>query len=316
MDKALAGAPIASRTTVSHVPVVVGGQSSAGIALEPTGPYPSIVSGRPASGTGEVVLGSVLARDLHVGVGDRVSLATDGGAGDATVVGLAVFPRFAAYDGAEKTGLGEGVAMTPAEAESLGAQVDPALELLQLARGTDVDAATRDLDARLTSAARDLGLPIEAGNASSWKITRPPEPDGLTGYRDLGSLPIIFAGLLALVTGGATAHVLISSVRQRRTELGVLRAFGFDRRQVRRSIAWQASATALVALVVGIPLGIVVGRAGWHVFADRIGVVPSVAMPVWLVAVVPVVLGLANAVALLPARRATRAPAALALRTE
>ena len=72
-----------------------------------------------------------------------------------------------------------------------------------------------------------------------------------------------------------------------------------------------------IALVVGIPLGIVVGRWLWDLFAVQIDAVPY--PTVSMTSVVLVALGtllLANVVAALPARAAARTPTALRLRAE
>ena len=56
-----------------------------------------------------------------------------------------------------------------------------------------------------------------------------------------------------------SVSALVSSLRRRRRELAVLKTLGFSRRQVRATVAWQASTVAAVGLVVGIPLGLLVG---------------------------------------------------------
>ena len=74
---------------------------------------------------------------------------------------------------------------------------------------------------------------------------------------------------------------------------------------------------ALVAAVVGVPLGIVVGRVAWDALIDELGGIsqPVVPMPVVL-AVVAATLALAYLAAVLPARSAARTHAAAALRVE
>jgi hypothetical protein len=69
--------------------------------------------------------------------------------------------------------------------------------------------------------------------------------------------------------------------------------------------------------VVGIPLGIVIGRELWTLFARSINAVPDPTVPVLSVLVVGVgTLVFANLVAALPGRSAARTPAALVLRAE
>ena len=78
-----------------------------------------------------------------------------------------------------------------------------------------------------------------------------------------------------------------------------------------------ASFAAAVGVVVGIPLGVVVGRWLWILFAEEIGAVPAPTVPVWSVFLVALAaFVLANAAAFLPGRRAARTAAALVLRDE
>jgi ABC-type lipoprotein release transport system permease subunit len=82
-------------------------------------------------------------------------------------------------------------------------------------------------------------------------------------------------------------------------------------------VAWNASFAAAVGVVVGIPLGIVVGRWLWILFAEEIGAVPDPTVPLWSVLVVALAaFVLANGAAFLPGRRAARTAAALVLRDE
>ena len=46
---------------------------------------------------------------------------------------------------------------------------------------------------------------------------------------------------------------------------------------------WQGLTLISVGLLVGLPLGIIGGRYAWRYFADRLGVVPTVTVPItWL----------------------------------
>ena len=71
----------------------------------------------------------------------------------------------------------------------------------------------------------------------------------------------------------------------------------------------------IVGLVVGLPVGIVLGRWLWVLFAHQIYAVPEPTVPVVALVLVGVaVLALVNLVAVLPGRAAARTPAALVLR--
>ena len=84
-------------------------------------------------------------------------------------------------------------------------------------------------------------------------------------------LPLILAGLFGLVALATLVHVLVTSVRRRRRDLAILRTIGFTRRQIVATIAWQATTIAVIALLIGVPLGFLVGRFTWALFADHGG---------------------------------------------
>ena len=97
----------------------------------------------------------------------------------------------------------------------------------------------------------------------------------------------------------------------------MLKTIGFTRRQLATAVAAQATTLVLVALVIAIPLGLVIGRWTWSSFADNLGVAAAVVMPAAAVlAVVALTLLVGNAAAVFPARSAARTRAALVLRSE
>jgi ABC-type lipoprotein release transport system permease subunit len=82
-------------------------------------------------------------------------------------------------------------------------------------------------------------------------------------------------------------------------------------------VAWQASVVALVGVVVGVPLGILLGQWLWDLFARGIYAVPDSTVPLISVIVVAVgALVLANIVAAWPGRSAARTSTAQVLRDE
>jgi len=58
-----------------------------------------------------------------------------------------------------------------------------------------------------------------------------------------------------------------------------LKTLGFDRRQIRGSVAWQATTLAIVGLVIGIPAGVVIGGFVWRQVADGLGISPTLSIP-------------------------------------
>jgi ABC-type lipoprotein release transport system permease subunit len=141
-------------------------------------------------------------------------------------------------------------------------------------------------------------------------------PPEVRDLREVNGLPLALALLLALPAVAAVAHTLLTSVRRRRRELAILKTVGFTGRQVRATVAWQATAIASTSLLIGLPLGIAAGRWAWTLFATQVAIQPVPVITPLLVFAIPAVLLLANAVAAIPARAAAHTQAATVLRTE
>jgi ABC-type antimicrobial peptide transport system permease subunit len=75
------------------------------------------------------------------------------------------------------------------------------------------------------------------------------------------------------------AHLLVTSVRARRRDLAILKSIGFARRQVWATIGWQTAVLVGTALAVGIPLGVIGGRAAWRSFATHFGTTAATQVP-------------------------------------
>ena len=132
-------------------------------------------------------------------------------------------------------------------------------------------------------------------------------PDDGLNLEQIGSVPALFALIMGAMAAAVLAHVLAAGARARRRDLAVLRALGFSRGQTLRTIAWQSMIYAVGALVIGSPLGVVLGRFAWHIYAANLGVVPEAVTP-WLAwaAVVAATLALAGILAIAPAYRVAR----------
>ena len=145
-------------------------------------------------------------------------------------------------------------------------------------------------------------------------VQRPAE---IADYQSMGTAPVILAGALALGALSSLLLTLMSSVRRRRRDLALLKTLGFTRRQLSATVAWQSTAAITVGAIVGVPLGIALGRALWDLFAGQISVVPQPTVPaLTVVLIVAGALVTANVVALLPGWVAGRTPAAALLRAE
>jgi len=152
-----------------------------------------------------------------------------------------------------------------------------------------------------------LGVPVTPSTQQS----RPPDVVNVARARSVPTIIAVVVGLLALVV---LVHALLTSVRARRHDVAILRALGADSRWIARVVHIQASVLGLIALVIGVPVGIVAGRTTYRVFADRLGLVATPSMPIVVVAALAIaVLVLVNVSAALPARWATRVSASVLL---
>jgi putative ABC transport system permease protein len=125
----------------------------------------------------------------------------------------------------------------------------------------------------------------------------------LQGYLGLGLL-IGIAGL---------GVVMVRAVRERRRQIGMLRAMGFSSRLVRRAFLAEAGFVALQGIAIGIGLGLVVSYQLLH--SDVMGEPLPFSVPWLAVAVLLVVPGAAAlAAAWAPAAQASRIHPAQALR--
>lgn len=115
-------------------------------------------------------------------------------------------------------------------------------------------------------------------------------------------------GLLALSVVIAVVGIVITlllSVLERQREIGLLRAVGMTRSQVRTTVRWESVITSMFGAVVGVLLGIVMGVVLMTVLADN--GIAAFRLPVKGTAVILVlsfVIGVLAAI--YPARRATK----------
>jgi predicted lysophospholipase L1 biosynthesis ABC-type transport system permease subunit len=144
--------------------------------------------------------------------------------------------------------------------------------------------------------------------------TAPPELERLR-HIDwfLPSLTVLLTALASI----AVAHALITSVRRRRRDLALLKTLGFDRRQVRVSVAWQATTLALIGLLIGLPAGVLAGAYAWRIVANGIGTAPTASIPALGLALLGIAaLVLVNLIAFVPGNSAARTRPAVALQAE
>lgn len=254
---------------------------------------PTILAGRLPVSEDEIAFGRLTARDVGVGVGDDVTMVGPSYTQVLRVTGIAVVPGLGANDG-----LGAGGIVT----------MGGLTRLDEAALPTSIGVNLR------VSREQFFGsLPEYAGV--------PPEPEyvpaAIVNVSRINAIPFVLAGVLAALALLTVGHGMVTSMRSRRRDVAILRSLGADRGWVTRAVHWQASLLTALPVVIGIPVGLVVGRLVFAAFADSMGAVNDAAIPVAIVAIGFVaVVALANVIAGVIARTARRQEPALLLQTE
>jgi ABC-type antimicrobial peptide transport system permease subunit len=306
--------------------LVIGGQVVPAIGLDQPagGGYLTMLAGRAPAGADEIALGAQTLRTLHARVGQTVPVTVEqiapglpGVRRDMRITGVAVLPAFG-RGSFTPTGLGTGAVAT---ASLLSVRSVPDATtlchtkatcynffLIRLRPGTDAAAAA----ATLTSSVTKAGCP-----QGSCMVVSDQRPTDIKDYASVRDTPLVLAAVLIVFAVGTLAHVLLTGVRRRRRDLALLKTLGFARSQVLGVVAWEASAFAVVALLIGLPLGILAGRWAWAYFANAAGAPAGATVPLTAVLLaIPVTLALANLIAAWPGWTAARLRPALVLRTE
>jgi hypothetical protein len=299
--------------------LAIGGQRVSAIGLGGgSGPllFPALLEGRAPAAVDEIVLGSAVLQRNRRHVGQSVTVEINGQPTSMRIVGRAVFPAFGrAFFNA--TDLGEGAAVSSA----LLAQPDPAAPndpysfvLARFAQGPSRPADMARFLSRLQEAPLQCTQVIGNGNCQV-SLTQPPIT--VLNYAPIEGTPLVLAGLLAILASVTLGQLMATSVRRRRRDLAVLKVLGFVRRQISAVVAWQASVVAVIAVLVGLPLGVAAGNWAWRLFAEGIGVAPSLHLPFLLMVVVGILtIAAANLVAFEPGWVAGRIKVSEALRSE
>ncbi|MET0901749.1 MAG: FtsX-like permease family protein [Acidimicrobiales bacterium] len=282
------------------VVATIGGRDTNGVAYVPiVGELvPNLREGRAPRAVDEIVLGAKLADELDVAVGDRVPVAwetLEDAPEEVTVTGIGAVA-------------------------GMGFEVDPgdsALVSPEVAR-LDPDDSVSVLLIRFADDADRDGLLAELRERFPQTVLAAPVPSRSVQTLDgLRVLPVALAVAVALLALAAGANAALASVRRRRRELAVVKVLGLQRAEVRRVVTWQALTWAVVALLVGVPLGVLLGSLGWQAVLRSLGLDSPFTLPAGTV------LALVLAAPLLlvgltwwPARQAAATAPAVTLRSE
>ena len=255
--------------------------------------FPTVIEGREPTSADELLLGAALAERLGLAIGDTAEVAGEGEAQTKRIVGIGAIPALGDGD------FGETLVLSEDGLEGLGGEEVQVAMLADFAPGVT---------------AADVGI---APVGEQGEEVVPYLPVSLLNLERAGDLPAVLGLFLAGLAVAAVAHALLVVARRNRRDIAVLRTMGFVRRQVVRAVTVQAAIYALVGVVVGAPLGFVVGRLAWSAVARDLGVQQVVSAPFLaflLVALAALVV--ANGASLVPARVSASVRPAEVLRTE
>lgn len=276
--------------------------------------FVTVRSGRPPHAPDEIALGTETLRALDRNVGDTVTVRVGDTARQLRVVGEVVFPAFS-QGSFTATDLGSGALVDQSTINPSGGgggclapETCFNFALVRYGAGADGGKASASLQRAVIAA----GCP-----PGECMLVSDQRPATIGNYARVRNTPLVLSTVLGLFGVAMLTYVLVTSVRRRRRDLAMLKTLGFLRRQVQAVVAWQATALTAVALVVGLPLGVALGRWTWMVFASSLGVPVDLVVPlVPVLLAIPVTLVLGNLAAALPGWRVSAVRPGIVLRSE
>lgn len=200
-----------------------------------------LTSGHAPRGDGEALLDADTADKKHLKIGDTLNVIAQPGSFKVRIVGIATF-----------TTTNPGAALlfldTPTAQTKLLGKPGAATSI-------SVDAAAGVSDDRLKRrVAADLGSAYEYKTADEQAKS---SAEQLGGFLDVIKYVMLgFAGIAVLVGVFLIVNTFSMLIAQRTRELGLLRALGADRRQVRRSVLTEALLLGVVSSTVGLAAGV------------------------------------------------------------
>jgi putative ABC transport system permease protein len=247
------------------------------------------VKGGPATlrglSDGQAILSDSFASDHGLEVGDRFRLL-------AQTRKRPSFEVVGEFDA--KLGVFGSVLITQAALARDFRQTQDTTDFVETAPGADQER----VQALLTKGVEVAFPTAEVLNQQELKENREEQINGLV---------MLFYGLLAfavVISLFGIANTLALSIHERTRELGMLRAIGMSRRQVRTMIRYEAVITALIGAILGMVLGVVFAALIAQPLKDE-GF--TLSYPIGSLVVLLVLAALAGVLAaILPARRASR----------
>ncbi|MHC0428981.1 ABC transporter permease [Streptomyces sp. O3] len=253
-----------------------------------------LAEGHPPRGGDQALIDADTADRKNVSIGDTLTIHARPGSFQVRVVGIAAFTT--TNPGAALVFLDTVTAQT----KLLG---DP-----DLATGIAVEAAPGVRDAELKrNIVAELGTAYEVRTADEQAKSAAEE---LGTFLDVIKYVMLgFAGIAVLVGVFLIVNTFSMLIAQRTRELGLMRALGADRRQVRRSVLTEALLLGLVGATLGLASGIglalglieLMGLFGMNLKSTEMVIGWPTPVAAYVVGV-----GVTFVAAYLPARRAAR----------
>ena len=283
---------------MTEVPATVGGRANAEPLIALRGDAPRFgyraTAGRWYSATGDAVVGSLAARDLHLSPGDSVSVTVDGHSVALHIVGI----------GNDLRNAGHGFRVNWATLLQAMPAATPDLYMVQVRPGTDIAAYM----ARL--AAKNSRLGVQSVPIKPYLQPAMAMINGL-----IGGLTVV----LALIAAIGVFNAMLLATRERVHDIATLKSVGMTPVQIDAMVATASCVIALVGALLGIPVGMWLLSVISGAMGDLYGFVfdSSGALNLWTAVLVifgSLVVALAGAA--FPARWAAATPPAQVLRAE
>ncbi|MGW4568823.1 ABC transporter permease, partial [Streptomyces sp. NPDC004561] len=252
-----------------------------------------LTSGHAPRGAGEALLDADTAGKKHVRIGDTLTVQAQPGSFRVRVAGIATFTT--TNPGAAQIFLDPAVAgreLLGSPARATGISVDAA-------KGVSDTVLKHRIGAAIGTGTYDLKTANEHAKSAA---------ANLGGFLDVIKYVMLgFAGVALLVGVFLIVNTFSMLIAQRTRELGLLRALGADRRQVRRSVLTEALLLGLVGSTLGLAAGIglafglirLISAFGMNLKATEMVIGWSTPVAAYVVGV-----GVTFVAAYLPARRA------------
>ncbi|MDH6708540.1 putative ABC transport system permease protein [Kitasatospora sp. MAA19] len=268
------------------------------------GRYP-LLRGHAPRNADELAVDSGTAAAGGFGIGDTITLATDGPVLTKRLVGIVTTQDTRVTAGGTLTLFDQATAQALFAAPGRYTSVD-----LSAAPGT----SQAELSERVTAV-----LPPDRAEA----VTGAAQATQQAGYvdtltRGYQKLPMVFAAVSLFIGSFLIANTFTVLVAGRTREIALLRAIGASRRQVVRSVLWEAVLLGLVASAAGLLLGLGIAAVLPDLLSTTQGTLPHgplVIGPRPLVAALAVGVGVTVLAAWLPSRNAAKVAPIEALRS-